>query len=54
LLESLGSGTRLTLVTDVELRSVYRPIALLVKRVTRRQFEAQLLTLKELLESRSS
>jgi hypothetical protein len=54
LLEPLGSGTRLTLVADVELRGVYRPIALLVKRITRRQFETQLRTLKELLESRSS
>lgn len=51
LLEQLGDrNSRLTLVGDAELRGVYKLVGPLVRWVAQRQFEAQLRTLKNLLE----
>ena len=52
LLESLdGARTKVTLVAEVQLRGVYKPMELVMRWVARRQFETQLRTLKNLLES---
>jgi hypothetical protein len=54
LLESLDSGTELTLVVDVELHGVYKLMWPVMKWVVQRQFKTQLRTLKNLLESGTS
>ena len=54
LLESLDSGTELTLVVDAQLRGVYKLMGPLMKWVAQRQFKTQLRTLKNLLESGTS
>ena len=52
LLESLvGARTKVILVAEVQLRGVYKPMELVMRWVARRQFETQLRTLKNLLES---
>ena len=52
LLESLdGACTRAILVGEVQLRGVYKPMELVMRLVAQRQFEIQLRTLKNLLES---
>src|SRR3712207_4434816 len=51
LLEPLNCSTKLTLVADTELRGAYKLVEPLMKRVTQRQFDTQLRTLKNLLES---
>jgi hypothetical protein len=54
LLESLDSGTELTLVVDAQLRGVYKLMGPLMKWVVQEQFKTQLRTLKKLLENRTS
>jgi hypothetical protein len=52
LLESLdGARTKVILVAEVQLRGVYKPMELVLRWVAQRQFETQLRTLKNLLES---
>ena len=52
LLESLdGARTKVILVAEVQLRGVYKPMELVMRWVAQRQFETQLRTLKNLLES---
>jgi uncharacterized protein YndB with AHSA1/START domain len=52
LLESLaGGGTEITLVADVQLRGAYKPMGPMMRWVAQRQFDTQLRTLKNLLES---
>ncbi len=53
-LKPLDGSTELTLVADAELRGVYKLMEPLMKRVVQRQFETQLRTLKNLLESGTS
>jgi uncharacterized protein YndB with AHSA1/START domain len=51
LLESLdGARTKATLVAEVQLRGVYKPMVLVMRWVAQRQFGTQLRTLKNLLE----
>jgi uncharacterized protein YndB with AHSA1/START domain len=51
LLESLdGARTKVTLVAEVQLRGVYKPMVLVMRWVAQRQFGTQLRTLKNLLE----
>jgi len=55
LLESLdGARTKVILVAEVQLRGVYRPMELVMRRVTQRQFGIQLRKLKNLLESEAA
>jgi carbon monoxide dehydrogenase subunit G len=54
LVEPLDSGTELTLVVDAELRGVYKLMGPLMKWVVQRQFNTQLRTLKNLLDSGTS
>ena len=52
LLESLdGTRTKLTLIAEVQLRGVYKPMEPMMRWVAQRQFGSQLRTLKNLLES---
>ena len=52
LLESLdGARTKATLVAEVQLRGVYKPMELVMRWMAKRQFGIQLRTLKNLLES---
>ena len=52
LLEPLdGAHTKLTLVAEVRLRGVYKPMEPMLRWVALRQFDTQLRTLKNLLES---
>ena len=52
LLESLdGARTKVILVGEVQLRGVYKPMELVMRRVAQRQFGIQLRKLKNLLES---
>ena len=52
LLESLdGARIKVTLVAEVQLRGVYKPMELVMRWVAREQFGTQLRTLKDLLES---
>ncbi len=52
LLEPLdGAHTKLTLVAEVQLRGVYKPMEPMMRWMALRQFDTQLRTLKNLLES---
>jgi uncharacterized protein YndB with AHSA1/START domain len=54
LLESLdGARTKATLVAEVQLRGVYKPMVLVMRWVAQRQFGTQLRTLKNLLERKA-